>query len=213
MNLFSRLPVLKLGGFKMTTKSAKIGAYLRVSTSEQDVKSQKEAVRQWAKSNHVPLPEIRFFEDKKSGVNTDRPQLQKLIWAVDKGRVDTVVVFRLDRLARNLRQGLEILADLADKGIRVVSISENIDFGSSTGRLIASILLAVASFERDSIVERIKAGMAASKANGKHIGRPQNRKHLEKIRKMRDDGISVIQISVKLNCSRQNVYAALAKTA
>ncbi len=193
-------------------KTAKIGAYLRVSTSEQDVKSQKEAVRQWAKSNHIPATEIRFFEDKKTGTNTDRPQLQKLLWAIDKGRVDTVVVFRLDRLARNLRDGLGILADLADKGIRVVSISENIDFGSSTGRLIASILLAVASFERDSIVERIKAGMAAARKH-KHIGRPRDSKRLEKIRKMRDEGVTVIKIAEKLNCSRQNVYSALAKTA
>ena len=202
-----------LKGHEMAKKQVKIGAYLRVSTDQQDVKSQKEAVRIWAKTNHVPITEIRFYEDKKSGTTTDRPQLQRLIWAVDKGRIDTVVVFRLDRLARNLRDGLSILADLADKGIRVVSISENIDFGSSTGRLIASILLAVASFERDSIVERIKAGMAASKASGKHIGRPQNKKRLEKIRKMRNEGMAVIKIAEKLECSRQNIYSALAKTA
>jgi DNA invertase Pin-like site-specific DNA recombinase len=191
----------------------KIGAYLRVSTTDQDVKSQRHAIREWAKLNHVPASEIRFYEDRKSGTTADRSQLKKLLWAVDKGRVDTVVVFRLDRLARNLRDGLGILADLADKGIRVVSISENIDFGSSTGRLIASILLAVASFERDTIVERIKAGMDAARANGKRIGRPRNEKRLSKIRTMRDKGATVIQIAEKLGCSRANVYAALAKTA
>ena len=123
-----------------------------------------------------------------------------------------MVVFRLDRLARSLRDGLEMLATLADKGIRVVSVSENIDFGNSTGRLIASILLAVASFERETTVERIKAGMQAAKANGKHVGRPRNDKRLRAIRKMRDDGMSVKAIASNLNLTRQAAYQALAKT-
>jgi len=196
----------------MSKTKPKIGVYLRVSTTDQDVQSQRHAIREWAKSNHVPASELKFFEDKKSGTTTDRPQLQKLLWAVEKNRVDCVVVYRLDRLSRSMKDGIQILADLADKGIRVVSVSENIDFGNSTGRLIASILLAVASFERDSIVERIKSGMAAAKANGKHVGRPRNEKRLNQIRKMRDDGMSVTGIADKLDVSRQAVYQALAKT-
>lgn len=142
-----------------------------------------------------------------------RPQLQKLQWAISKGRIDTVVVFRLDRLARNLRDGLALLADLADRGIKCVSTSEGIQSDNSTGRLIASILLAVASFERETTVERIKAGMAAAKANGKHVGRPRNEKRLQRIRKMRDGGLTVNEIAAKLDVSRQAVYQALAKTA
>ena len=195
----------------MSKTKPKIGVYLRVSTTDQDVQSQRHAIREWAKSNHVPTTELRFYEDKKSGQTTDRPQLKKLLWAVEKGRVDAVVVFRLDRLARSLRDGLEMLATLADKGIRVVSVSENIDFGNSTGRLIASILLAVASFERETTVDRIKAGMAAARANGKHVGRPRNDKRLQQIRRMRDDGMSVNAIADKMDVSRQAVYQALAR--
>jgi len=115
-----------------------------------------------------------------TGTTTDRPQLAKLLRAVAKGRIDCLVVFRLDRLARSTRDGLTILADLAERGVRVVSVSENIDFGSSTGRLIASILLSVASFEREVTVERIRAGMDSAKANGTHIGRPRDAKRLAK---------------------------------
>lgn len=198
----------------MSKSKPKIGAYIRISTTDkQTTASQRHAIREWARTNHVPASEIQFFEDKKSGATTDRPALKRLQWAVGKGRVDTVVVFRLDRLARSLRDGLGMLADLADKGIRVVSISENIDFGNSTGRLIASILLAVASFERETTVERIKAGMAAAQANGRHVGRPRNLKRLEKIRKLKDQGSSVQVIAESLGCSRQAVYQALAKTA
>lgn len=108
----------------------------------------------------------------------------------------------MDRLARNLRDGLGILADLADKGIKVVSVSEGIQFDNSTGRLIASILLAVASFEREVTVERIRAGMQAARANGKHVGCPRNEKRLAGIRKMKDEGLTVIQVSERLKVSR-----------
>ncbi|HPF41572.1 MAG TPA: recombinase family protein [Phycisphaerae bacterium] len=191
----------------------KIGCYLRVSTRDkQTTKSQREAIRQWTKSNHIRTDDLSFHEDKKSGATADRPALAKLLRAVDRGRVDTVVVFRLDRLARNLRDGLAILADLASKGIRVVSISENIDFGNSTGRLIANILLAVAEFERETTIERIRAGMAAAKESGKHVGRPRNDKKLNRIRKMFDSGMKATEIADKLGCSRANVYTALKKT-
>ncbi len=154
----------------------KIGCYLRISTTDkQTTRSQKEAIRQWAKANHVPASELRWYEDRITGTTIDRPQLQRLQWAISKGRIDTLVVFRLDRLARNLRDGLEMLANLADKGIKVVSTSEGIQFDNSTGRLIASILLAVASFEREVTVERIKAGMQAAKAAGKHCRKTPQR--------------------------------------
>lgn len=197
----------------MPSRKPKIGVYVRVSTTDkQTTKSQREAVRQWAKSNHVRTDDLVWYEDKKTGATADRPALSKMLRAIDRGRIDCVVVFRLDRLARNLRDGLGMLADLADKGIRVVSISENIDFGNSTGRLIASILLAVASFEREVTVERIKAGMAAARATGKQIGRPRDDKRLNQIRRLYDKGMKATDIARKLDCSRANIYAALKKT-
>jgi DNA invertase Pin-like site-specific DNA recombinase len=135
-----------------------------------------------------------------------------MLRSIDRGAVDTLVVFRLDRLARSTRDGLKILADVADKGCRVVSVSENIDFGNSTGRLIASILLSVASFEREITVERIRAGITAAKASGKHCGRPRNDKRLTQIRTMFDSGMTAIAIAEKLGCTRSNVYFALDKT-
>lgn len=192
-------------------RKPKIGAYLRVSTSDkQTTKSQRHSIREWSKSNHVNASEIRWFEDKKSGATTDRPQLTRIMRAVDRGTIDCLVVYSLSRLARNLRQGLELLSDLGQRGIRVVSVSEQIDFGSTTGQLIASILLAVAEFEREVIRERIIAGLAAT---DKPIGRPRNHKKLASIRKMRLSGMSVQEISEKIHCSRTNVYRALEKTA
>lgn len=195
-------------------RHVKIGAYLRVSTSDkQTTASQRTSIRDWARSAHVRTDDITWFEDKKSGSNLDRPQLGKLLRAIDNGKIDCLVVFRLDRLARNTREGLQVLADVADKGVRVVSVSENIDFGNSTGRLIASILLSVAAFERETTVERIKAGMIAARENGKHIGRPRDEKRLTEIRRLFDKGMKAVQIADKLKCTRANIYSALKKTA
>ena len=145
-------------------------------------------------------------------VGDTRPGLKSLLWAIDNARVDTVVVSRLDRLARNLRGGLELLARLADRGIRVVSVSEGIQFDNSTGRPIASILLGVASYERETTGERIRAGAVAARASAKHVGRPRNEKRLQQVRRMRDENLTVIRIAEKLGRFRQAVYQALAKS-
>ncbi len=189
----------------------KLAAYVRVSTDNksQTTESQRYAIKQWAKLNHVNTSELKWFEDKQSGSTIDRPELKKLLWQIDRGRIDCLVVFRLDRLARNTRDGLQILADLGNKGIRVVSISENIDFNNSTGRLIASILLSVASFEREVLKERIKAGMESAKQRGIHVGRKRNPTKYLEVQKMRQKGMSVIDIADKLKIRRQSVYYLL----
>ena len=189
----------------------KIGCYVRVSTTDkQTTRSQRHAISEWSERSHVRPESLKWYEDKASGGSTaNRPALARLLADVDAGRVDTVIVYSLCRFARNTQDGLQILATLGRKGIRVVSVSENIDFGSSVGNLIATVLLAVASFQRSYIVERIKAGLAAT---DKRIGRPRNVAKLAKIRAMRQSGLSVSEIAEKLRMSRQNAYNALAKT-
>lgn len=206
----------------MPTKPGKpkIGVYVRVSTSSkkadtsefrQTTKSQKLAIRQWAEVNHVQESELTWFEDRLSGKTMNRSALTRLLKAVDSGKVDTVVVYKLDRFARNLVEGIQTLATLAQK-VRVVSVTEGIDFGNSTGMLIASILLSVAQWQRETIVERVKAGLAARREEGKPLGRPQNLERLNQIRQWYDSGMPVAEICQRLSCSPQNCYKALKKT-
>jgi len=122
------------------------------------------------------------------------------------------VVYDLSRFARNLIDGIKTLADLAQK-VRVVSVSENIDFSNSTGMLIASILLSVAQWSREQTVEKIRQGLAARRAEGHKLGRPRNEKKLDEIRKLYESGLGGTAIAAKLGCSRANVYNALSKTA
>jgi len=203
----------------MKKRKSKIGCYVRVSTNKtkrkdtdriQTTKSQRHSIREWAKSNHIKEGEIRWYEDKKSGKSLDRPGLKRLLRAIDRGDIDTVVVYDLSRLARNLIEGLATLADLAKK-VRVVSVSESIDFGNSSGQLIAAILLAVAQFQREETVRKIRDGIEARRQLGLRIGRPRDEAKYATILKYRKQNWTLQDIADKLGCSRQNIHAVVKK--
>lgn len=194
----------------MKKQAKNIGVYVRVSTRDkQTTKSQRHAIREWARAQRIQPDSLKWYEDKLSGAKAERPALNKLLRAVQKGSLDTVVVYRLDRLSRSTRGGLETLSQLADRQIRVVSVSQNIDFNGAMGKFLATLFLSIAEFERETIVERIKDGLAAARANGKQLGRPKNVKRLTEIRSMKSEGWSVVEIADEIGCSRQNVYKAL----
>ncbi len=196
----------------MSKARPKLGCYLRVSTRDkQTTKSQRHSIRQWATTNRIPLDQIRWYEDKLSGkASTDRPALNKMLRAVERGSIDTVVVYRLSRLSRSTRSGLETLAMLAEHQIRVVSVTENIDFNGSMGRFLATLFLAISQFERETIVQNILDGLRACKARGQVLGRPVNHQRRERVQRLKADGRSVQDIADELGCSRQNVYRCLA---
>ena len=106
--------------------------------------------------------------------------------------------------------GLETLSALAVQQIRVVSVTQNIDLNGSMGRFLATLFLAISEFEREVIVERIRDGLAADKANGKQLGRPRNDKRREQVRELKSDGWSVQNIADQIGCSRQNCCRFLA---
>lgn len=195
----------------MSKRATKVGCYVRVSTRDkQTTKSQRHSIREWATANRVPLDQLKWYEDKLSGAKADRPALAKMLRAVDRGSLDTVVCYRLDRLSRSTRGGLETLSTLAERQIRVVSVNQNIDFNGSMGRFLATLFLAIAEFERETIVERIKDGLAAAKANGVQLGRPRNHERREQVQRLKGQGWSVQDIAEEIGCTRQNVYRFLA---
>jgi DNA invertase Pin-like site-specific DNA recombinase len=137
-----------------------IHAYLRVSTDHQDHDSQRRAlephgIEQW----HV---------DTMSGAKTSRPALDAMLAELRPG--DTVVVFKLDRLGRSMQHLIGLVLDVADRGITVRSLSEQIDTSSAAGRMVLAVMAGLAEMERESIRERTRAGMAAAKARGVKVG-------------------------------------------
>ncbi|QVQ36034.1 recombinase family protein [Pseudochrobactrum algeriensis] len=140
----------------------KIG-YARISTDMQRLDLQLDALTQAGCD--------RVFKDHGiSGASTERPGLKQAMDMLQEG--DTLIVWRLDRLGRSLVHLVEQVSALGKQGIEFRSLTESIDTSSSGGKLMFHLIAALAEFERSLISERTKAGMAAAKLRGKHVGRP-----------------------------------------
>lgn len=144
----------------MTETGQKVG-YIRVSSIEQNTESQKSLL------DKIGMDKI--FEEKISGKNTNRPQLQAMLEYVREG--DTVYVKDLSRLARNTKDLLDIVEYLTNKGVALKSIKESIDTSTAFGKLILTFLGAIYQFERDNLKERQEIGIAIAKQKGKYKGR------------------------------------------
>lgn len=175
--------------------------YARVSSTDQHLDIQLDALRQ-AGCEKV------FFE-KVSGRSTrDRHELTQALDFVREG--DTLVVTRLDRLARSVGDLHRIIELLTEKKVAFRCLNQSgVDTYTSTGRLMLSILGAVAAFENDIRRERQAEGIARAKAAGKYRGRPQS-VDATMVRKLRQDGLGASQIARELNVSRASVYRSLA---
>lgn len=151
---------------KQATKTA---VYIRVSTTSQKEASQREEVGRWLGSQG--LSDAVYYVDKRSGDNLRRPAFDRLQTAVFAGEVKAVVVYKLDRLSRSLVDGINTLVDWCQRGIRVVSVTQQLDFNGKVGQLVASVLFAVAEMEQETRRERQAAGIAAAKKRGIYRGR------------------------------------------
>lgn len=139
----------------------KIG-YARVSTKDQELNLQTDALRQAGCE--------RIFEERASGARRDRPALKEALDFAREG--DVLVVWRLDRLARSLRQLIGTVEDLRQRGVEFQSLTESIDTTTPGGTLVFHVFGAVAEFERSIIQERTRAGLAAARDRGRMGGRP-----------------------------------------
>ena len=135
--------------------------YARVSTQDQKLELQRDAL---AKAGCE-----KIFEDKASGVKAARPGLTEAVAFMRPG--DTLVIWKLSRLGRSLKQLIEAVQMLQDKGIELRSLHESIDTNTATGKLLFHIVAAFAQFERDNMIENTKAGLEAARARGKKGGR------------------------------------------
>ena len=136
--------------------------YARVSTSEQDTALQRDALQ----TAHCE----RIYEEAGSGSTRARPELAKCLEAIRSG--DTLVVWRLDRLGRSLKDLVTILNELSEAGAGFRSLTESIDTTSASGKLVFHLFAALSEFERTLIQERTRAGLAAARARGRKGGRP-----------------------------------------
>lgn len=187
----------------MTTNEQRLIGYARVSTNEQELGLQIDALL----SHGVTRPNL--FCDKISGAREDRPGLIACNKALRTG--DTLVVWRLDRLGRSMRHLVNMVEDLKERGIGFRSISDGmIDTTSASGELVLNIFSSLAQFERRLIQERTRAGLAAARARGRVGGRPKvDHNHPRVILANKlfcDKSVSLDDICDTLKISRSTLY-------
>ncbi|MBU1286144.1 MAG: recombinase family protein [Alphaproteobacteria bacterium] len=181
----------------------KVG-YARVSTRDQDAALQIEALTEAGCE--------KVFEETASGAQRDRPRLAEALNWVRKG--DTLVVWKLDRLARSLRQLIETVELLHQRGIGFVSVTEAIDTTTPGGKMIFHVVGALAEFERDLIKERTNAGLVSAKSRGVQLGRPKamTDDQIAVARSLKAAGqLSSAKIADHLGVSRATLYRTLSE--
>jgi DNA invertase Pin-like site-specific DNA recombinase len=149
----------------------KVALYARVSTHNQTAENQLLELRQYVAARGWIA--IEYVDHGISGSKDRRPKLDQLVADVRRHRVNGVVCWRLDRLGRNLRHLVLLMDEWQSRGIAFVTLGEGIDTSTPAGRLVAGVLASIAEFERARIQERIHAGLARARAQGKRLGRPR----------------------------------------
>jgi site-specific DNA recombinase len=176
----------------------KAGLYGRVSTKEQDVDKQVQELIEYCKRNNY---EYELYVDKGiSGAKESRPEFNRLMEDVRLKKLDLVVVYKIDRLARSMQHFLKIMQELKNKNIGFISITQPIDTTSSAGELLLNILACFAQFERNLIRERVKLGKDRSK---KKQGRKKKRIDIDFILALHKQGLSTYKVAKEYNRQRK----------
>jgi DNA invertase Pin-like site-specific DNA recombinase len=178
--------------------------YMRVSTVTQTLEQQEAALER--------AGVVKTYSDTMSGTRDDRPGLAELLAYVRAG--DTVVVWKLDRLGRNMLHILETVKTFTDRGVKLVSITDGIDSSTAAGRMMIGVLGSLAEYERELVKERTALKRESSRANGTKFGRPRkvdDTEHIATAKRMKADGHTGKDIAKYLGVSRATLYRYLAE--
>ena len=183
----------------------KAAIYARVSTANnsQDPEVQLRELREYCQRRGWKLTG-EYVDTGISGATEKRPQLDKLMADAHRRRFDAVVVWKFDRFARSVSHLLRALETFKALGIEFVSLSEQVDTSTPTGRMIFTVLGAVAELERSLIAERVRAGLRNARAKGKRLGRPRMNVDAARIARLRRTGASWAEISAQLGIGRDH---------
>ena len=184
-----------------------IACYVRVSTVGQNEAGQRVEMQRWLDGNGTPPDTVRWYVDKESGDTLARPEFERLQRDVFGGDVATVVVWRLDRLSRKIRDGINVLCDWCERGMRLVSVTQQIDFNGTVGKMLAAVLLGVAEMEQEARRERQRAGIDAARARGVYKGRKTGTTKARpwRARRLADKGLTQGEISEALGVSLRTI--------
>ena len=185
--------------------------YARVSTHEQQtLPMQTDSMREYVEKRG--WIEALQVEEIGSGAD-ERIQRELLMKAARRREIDAIVVWRLDRWGRSLKDLIETLDELNGLGVGFISLTEALDLTTPIGRAMAALLAVFAEFEREILRERVKAGIVKARSNGQVWGRPRTAaRHEKKIRELHEQGVSKSEIARRLKIGRTSVRRILSSS-
>ena len=186
----------------------KVALYARVSTINhgQDVNMQLRELREHCERRSLEI--IGEYTESASGAKDSRPELNRLMIDAKHRRFDAICVWKLDRFGRSVRHLVNALADLESLGVSFISLKDNLDLSTPSGRLMFQIVGAMAEFERALIQERVRAGLRNARAKGKRLGRPRVALDARRIAALRNSGASWATICRETGLSRGTAQRA-----
>jgi DNA invertase Pin-like site-specific DNA recombinase len=193
----------------------RIAIYYRVSTDKQDLDSQKVAVDRWLAELPKKPKSVHIIQDEgMSGKHENRPGYKELLGLAINRKIDTIVVYRLDRLSRNATVAIKTLLELDEYGVGFISVTQpvlNLGHANPFRRTMLAAFAEIAEIERDTIVARVRSGLEAARRRGVVLGAPVkvNDDAVAKARALRGQGLSYKDIAAELNISVGSVHKAL----
>jgi len=193
----------------------RIAIYYRVSTDKQDLDSQKVAIDRWLADLPKKPKSVHVIQDEgMSGKHENRPGYKELLGLAVNRKIDTIVVYRLDRLSRNATVAIKTLLELDEYGVGFISVTQpvlNLGHANPFRRTMLAAFAEIAEIERDTIVARVRSGLDAARRRGVVLGAPVkvNDDAVAKARALRAQGLSYKDISAELNISVGSVHKAL----
>ncbi|HKV38995.1 MAG TPA: recombinase family protein [Blastocatellia bacterium] len=183
------------------------GVYARVSTSNhgQDPKVQLREIAEYCGRRGWTVVD-EYVDVGISGAKEKRPELDRLLADAHRRRFDAIVVWKFDRFARSVSHLLRALETFQALGIEFVSLTEGVDTSTPTGKMVFTVLGAVAELERSLIAERVRAGLRNARAKGKRLGRPKRVLDLARIEHLRSEGLGIRAIAKRLGVGVGTLY-------
>jgi DNA invertase Pin-like site-specific DNA recombinase len=187
-----------------------VACYIRVSPEVKNQAGQRREINQWLKSNRINPKTVQWYIDKSNSDSLSRPALEQLQAGISNREVSTVVIWRLDRLSPTLRDGLSILCDWSKRPLRIVSVTQHIDFKGGAGKAIAAVVNGLAEMAFETKREQSMAGLAVARASGRVGGRPSIGADEAKVLKLKklikEKKLSPPAICKRLKISRSTFY-------
>ena len=192
-----------------------IAAYVRVSSKRQKDDAQRAEIQKWLDANGIDPKQVEWYADKETGRTMKRPEFDRLQKDIFNGKVKCVILWKLDRLSRRLKDGVITLADWAERGLKIVVVTKQLEFNGAVGRTLAALLMGLSEIEWEYRKERQQAGIAVAKKKNIYKGRKAGttKGKPDRAKELKAKGLNAPEIATALGVSERTVFRYLDKEA